>query len=188
MAVATLVASLVIGIIGLYLTHNLRRQQSLRIAEQRLEAYRPLWQLTEVADKSRLNPADPRDRPRPLTREEARTLRSEMVGDYYHSGNGMFLTKTTTELYWVVSTRLAAYARGEDDAARAQRCMEHLSLLRQQMRLDLETISGRPTYLAELSEADQEVLRSAGIRNPKTWGLPWYRRLLRWVPHASTPI
>lgn len=52
MGVAALVASSLLGVTGLYLTHSLRRQQSLKIAEQRLAAYRPLWQLTEVGDRA----------------------------------------------------------------------------------------------------------------------------------------
>lgn len=49
MDVATLVTTLVIAIVGLYLTHSLRRQQSLKIAEQRLAAYRPLWELRPIS-------------------------------------------------------------------------------------------------------------------------------------------
>ena len=40
-----LVITSAITLVGLYLAHNLRRQQRLRIAEQRVTAYRQLWNL-----------------------------------------------------------------------------------------------------------------------------------------------
>jgi hypothetical protein len=169
MDVATLVTTLVIAVVGLYLTHSLRRQQSLKIEEQRLGAYRPIWELMEITSQSRGS----------LTRDEAQKLRTDMVSCYYRSGKGMFLTKATTELYWAVRSRLGQYVRGEDNEGRAKRCMKDFSLLRQQMRLDLQTLSGRPSYWTKLREEDKDLLRLAGIRNPENWGLPWYRRLLR---------
>jgi hypothetical protein len=53
------------------------------------------------------------------------------------------------------------------------------------MRLDLETLSGRPSDWKQLNEEDKALLKEAGIRNPETWGLPWPQRLLRGYPHRS---
>jgi len=60
--------------------------------------------------------------------------------------------------------------------------MRDLSLLRQQMRLDLKTISGRPSYWGQSNDfldGDKRLLKSARINNPAKWGLPWYRTILR---------
>jgi hypothetical protein len=170
MQVAAIIVSSSLAIIGLYLTHNLRRQQSLKIAEQRVAAYRTLWQLTEVARRTRWD-----DGSGPLTTEEAGQLYRDMACWYYRSGNGIFLTDVTTEFYTVVRRKLNAYAKSKDEAG-ADRCMRELSLLRQQMRLDLKTISGRPSYWQSLNTGDKAFLKCAGIRNPERWALPWYRK------------
>jgi hypothetical protein len=41
----------------------------------------------------------------------------------------MFFTKTTTDLYWKIESRLGKYAQGEDDEERARRSMRDFSLL-----------------------------------------------------------
>ena len=48
-----------VALIGLYLSHSIRRQQELNLAERRLAAYQPLWQLTKMARRSRSDPATP---------------------------------------------------------------------------------------------------------------------------------
>jgi len=171
MQVAAIVISASLAVIGLYLTHNLRRQQSLKIAEQRVAAYRTLWQLMYVARRTRWDRADGSG---PLTREEACKLYRDMACWYYSSGNGIFLTGVTTEFYTAVRKRLGVYAMSKDQAG-ADRCMRDLSLLRQQMRADLKTISGRPSYWEGLDEGDKKFLESAGIRNPERWARPWYQ-------------
>jgi hypothetical protein len=173
MQVAAIIISAFLAVTGLYLTHSLRRQQSLKIAEQRVAAYRTLWQLTYVARRTRWDPADGSG---PLTGEEACKLYKDMACWYYNSGNGIFLTGVTTEFYTAVRKRLNAYAISKDQAG-ADRCMRDLSLLRQQMRVDLKTISGRPSYWESLDKDDKEFLKSVRIRNPERWARPWYREL-----------
>jgi hypothetical protein len=173
--IATIVVSSLLGVIGLYFTHSFHRQQNLKIAEQRVGAYRALWQLMEVARRTRWDPADGSGA---LTREEARKLFRDLASCYYDSGNGIFFTRATTEFYTAVRKNLSTYARSEDEKG-ADRCMRDLSLLRQQMRLDLRTISGRPSYWGDLDDGDRRLLLSAGIRRPERWGLPWYWRLVR---------
>jgi hypothetical protein len=95
LGVAELVVGSFLTALGLWLAHSVRRQQSLRIAERRCAAYRPLWQLTKITRQSRHNEADESGL---LTREEGRALRKDMLDWYYGAGNGMFLTKTTNEL------------------------------------------------------------------------------------------
>jgi hypothetical protein len=175
MGIATIVSSALLSVIGLYLTHSFRRQQSLKIAEKRVGAYRGLWELTKVARRTRWDPADGSGA---LSRDEARKLFRDMADWYYDKGNGMFLTATTTEFYFLVRTNLNAYAMSNDEKG-AGRCMRDLSLLRQQMRLDLKTISGRPSYWdkGKLNQGDKKLLLRAGIHNPERWGRPWYRAI-----------
>jgi hypothetical protein len=78
-----------------------------------------------------------------------------------------------------VRLRLSAYIVGDEDKKRAERCMRDFSLLRQQMRLDIKTLSGRPSYWKDLDEGDRELLTAAGIRSPESWSLPWHLRLRR---------
>ena len=49
-----LVLTTLVALIGLYLADSYRRQQTLRIAELRLTAYRELWALTEDARPTRV--------------------------------------------------------------------------------------------------------------------------------------
>jgi hypothetical protein len=102
-----------------------------------------------------------------------------MLNWYYTAGHGMFLTEVTNELYTRVRIRLSEYIVGEDDEERAKRCMRDFSLLRQQMRLDVEALSDRPSYWRELDDEDMALLKDVGIRNPEKWGRPWHRRLRR---------
>jgi hypothetical protein len=182
MVVAEFLVGSFLALLGIYLTHSFRRQQNLRIAERRCAAYRPLWQVTKITRQSRHNKAD---RSGLLTRGEGRKLRKDMLDWYYTDGNGMFLTRTTNELYTQVRMRLSEYIVGDDDDVAAERCMRDFSLLRQQMRLDIKTLSGRPSYWKDLDDGDRELLRDAGIRDPDTWGLPWYSGLRRRL-HLAT--
>jgi hypothetical protein len=76
MEVANLLVGSAIALIGLYLTHNLRRQQRLKVAEQRMASYQELWKLMEVARPTRLEPWEAAG---PLTRAEARELYARMT-------------------------------------------------------------------------------------------------------------
>jgi hypothetical protein len=192
MGVAEIVAFAGVALtgVGLYLTHSLRRQQSLKVAAQRVEAYRPLWELLKVVRRSRLE-----DGTGALTRDEARKLYDDLSAWYYGSGNGMFFTRTTAGLYAEVRKRLIDYVvgggkydLGESDRERAERCMKYFSLFRQQLRFDLEIISGRTSYYKELNEGEKELLKGAGVRRPELWGLPWHRRLLRRRMWQRRPI
>ena len=63
METAALVITSLIAIVGLYLAHSLRRQQTLRIAEERTNAYRELWELMELARPTRLAAGERGGRP-----------------------------------------------------------------------------------------------------------------------------
>src|SRR5215210_742899 len=93
--VLQILVTVFLGLIGLYLAHNLRRQLKLRITDKRLGAYASLWSLTEVASPTRLEKANPS----PLIRTEREQLFKELVSWYYDDGNGMLLGENTRNLY-----------------------------------------------------------------------------------------
>jgi len=87
MDVVSIVVSSLLAVVGLYFTHSLRRQQSLKVAEQRMAAYGALWELTKVARRTRVDQADGSG---PLKPAEARKLYRDMADWYYHAGTGCF--------------------------------------------------------------------------------------------------
>jgi hypothetical protein len=56
MDIAQLAITTAVALIGFYLVHSFRRQQRLKIAEQRVDAYRRLWAQMLVARPTRLVP------------------------------------------------------------------------------------------------------------------------------------
>jgi hypothetical protein len=202
MDVAQLVITSLVAVIGLYLAHSFRRQQRLRIAERRLDAYGELWALMEVARPTRVQDVSV-DREGPLTRDEARELYRDMTHWYFRSGNGLLLPDATKDLYLKVKARLGTYAEGGDspsDWEGTQR-IEELGLLRAQMRLDLDIYS--VPYLSSPDPKSRklttELLDAAGI-DPEGWGIPpWRIRMAasirqtarhvtaRLPPHARRP-
>ena len=176
MELADFLIGTAIALVGLYLTHSLRRQQRLRIAEKRLDSYRELWGLMTVARPTRLTEIEGG---KPLSREEADGLYGTSTEWYFTNGNGMLLTEPTKELYLEAKKNLGAYASGNDGdwEAEGRRVMHQLSLLRTQMKLDLD-IYGRSYFDRELDDRDRDFLRSAGL-DPARWGRPTPWQTLR---------
>ncbi|HEX2045452.1 MAG TPA: VOC family protein [Gaiellaceae bacterium] len=176
MGVAELLVTTAVAVVGLYLAHGFRRQQRLRIAEQRVDAYRKLWSHMLVARPSRLDP--PEHKP-PLKPGEAAALHAEMTAWYFEGGNGMLLPHDTRELYLEAKDRLGRYALSGDGRpgreAEGRRRMRELSLLRSQMKNDLDIYG--VFYFDSLDEGDREFLSAAGL-DPDRWGRPWHRRLV----------
>jgi hypothetical protein len=169
MELADLLVGLAVTIIGLYLTHSLRRQQRLKVAEQRMASYRELWKLMEVARPTRLEPWEAAG---PLKRAEARNLYASMTHWYFGTGHGMLLTETTKKLYLQTKASLGRYAvDSQPDWEHAgRRAIQELSLLRQQMKLDLDIYG--VSYFGELDDEDDKAfLRKAGI-DPRHWARP----------------
>jgi hypothetical protein len=198
---ANFIVGAAIALLGLFLAHNLRRQYRLKIAEERIVSYRNLWRILEIATPERLDPAYGKGRI-PLKPSEAGRLYIQMTKWYYESGNGMMLPDNTKVMFIKAKKRLASYSVNYDDADSAdsnspwqvdgQRRMRELSLLRTQMKLDLDiygvfyfasreqaTEEGADREETELRDADLDFLRACGF-SPTKWGrLPWYRRWYR---------
>ena len=186
MDAADLVITSVIAVIGLYLAHSLRRQTSLKIAEQRITSYRELWKLMGVVRPTRLSEAersgvlatdDTHSGVGPLTRDEASSLYQAMTRWYFDAGNGMLLTNTTKWLYLEAKKRLGDFAAGDNTEweREGERRINELSLLRLQMRSDLDIFG--VSYFGEPDDDDDRAfLEAAGI-DPTKWGRPpWHRR------------
>lgn len=179
MAIAQFVVTTLVALIGLYLAHSYRRQQRLRIAERRLDAYGALWKLMEVARPTRIAADASVDRAHgALTRNEAVSLYKSMTHWYFGSANGLLLPDATKRLYLEVKSRLGEYAEGRDSAAEEQgkRRMTEIGLLRAQMRLDLDIYS--EPYLSSSNpknkELERKLLEAAKI-DSRGWGVPPWR-------------
>jgi len=170
----------IISFVGLYLVHNIRRQNALRVAEKRLVAYTALWDKMSCASPVRLTEwyAEP------LTPEQRIKLFQAFTTWYYENGNGMFLGASTRTIYLRVkdnlvcpiecyepaSTRakLQKMFREEQEAARGFLAIRQLSLLRNRMRADLE-VYGLP-YHVDLIQEDREFLKFCGEKlSSKPW-------------------
>jgi len=192
METAALVITSLIAVVGLYLAHSLRRQQALKIAEERTNAYRELWELTELARPTRLaaeerggdlagKGEDGLRGTGPITQAEASSLYRSMTHWYFRSGNGMLLPEVTKRLYLEAKRRLGAYAvgGGHDWEREGARRIDELSLLRTQMKSDL-AIFGTP-YFGEPDEDDEAFLRAAHI-DPDRWARPpFHQRVARFL-------
>jgi hypothetical protein len=182
---AGLAITSVIAVIGLYLAHSLRRQTSLKIAEQRIASYGELWKLMGVVRPTRLGEAersgalatdDAHSNVGPLTRDEASSLYRDMTRWYFDAGNGMLLTDTTKWLYLEAKKRLGDFAAGNDPGweYEGERRINELSLLRLQMRSDLDIYGF--SYFGEPNDEGKAFLDAAGI-DPRDWARPpWYKR------------
>jgi hypothetical protein len=203
MEVADLVVTSLIAVIGLFLAHRFDRQQRLKVVEQRIDAYRKLWKIMQVATPERLHRAI---RKGPLTQSEAATMYGEMTKWYYDEGNGITLTDKTKRMLLRAKIALADYS--EERYGAPDDCQQkldgylrirELSLLRNQMRLDLNIYGVRyfdgsrnpeeeksvlddekclqPYNEAFFISRENEFLGASGF-DPSKWRRPpWYRRL-----------
>jgi hypothetical protein len=171
-----LVTTSAITLIGLYLAYSFHRQQRLKIAEQRIEAYRKLWSLMEPARPSRL---DHPESAGSLSVAEARELYDRATAWYFEGGNGMMLTAQTRAMYLEAKRRLGAYSSGARSAkgngTGGERRMRELSLLRTQMKFDLAMFG--VFYPDSLDDQDNEFIDACGL-DSRYWGRPLTQRLL----------
>ncbi|HXN02422.1 MAG TPA: hypothetical protein VN973_11110 [Candidatus Dormibacteraeota bacterium] len=187
-AAVTILAS-VIGLAltgaGLYFAYNHRRQVQLQITDHRLSAYAGLWSL--------MRPAAPMKTPDggSLSADERRHLFDEMTNWYFHEGHGMLLESLTREIYLKakhnllcpddqLEPRVFHGAKKLSDRERGDLSIRQLSLLRSQMKKDIE-VYGIPFH-KNLSHPDKEFLKLCGANLDRPpWAPPWHRRAIKWV-------
>jgi hypothetical protein len=153
----------------------------LKLAERQVDSYARLWDITGVALP---------DRQTPLDRVEREKLYDEMIKWYVESGNGIFLSVPSRDLYVGVRTNLVC--RNDSvkpatlatelsrlpaaDAERRRGCVSirQMSLLRTQLKTDLAIHYGY-SYFRALGPDDRAFLKSCGL---SPWRRPWRPRLL----------
>lgn len=104
--IADVVVTAFLGVAGLLLGLSWYRDHQLKIAEERLSAYRNLWKLMEAASPTRTEAGGEG----PLTRKEAKELDRRLGSWYYNDGHGLLLTLRTSDLYLEARKRLRSYS------------------------------------------------------------------------------
>jgi hypothetical protein len=167
-------------LVGLYLANNFRRQLELKMVDRRAEAYKHLWSLMEETGPWRLELGRGA-----MTLSDRKSLYDRMTS-WYFSGDGMLLARTTREVYLNAKFNLVCPDQllrlknraewlagsptvpGEREEWRSRMSMQQFSLLRAQMKTDLE-IRGY-TYQKCLEPREKAFLREARV---KLWRKPW---------------
>ncbi len=166
-----LVATVVLGSVGLYLGNSYRRRSQVDLASARRDSYAELWEITGLAAPTRLRPGGHGV----LTLEEREFLYRRMTAWYYRNGNGMLLSKDTRSLYLKVKYNLncadcdlkpggkgllRSFPESMDNLdARGCLSIRQLSLLRTQMKSDL-AVFGR-IYSAGLRNHERRLLQDS---------------------------
>ncbi len=133
-----------LGLVGLWLAHNYRRQIRLKLAERQADAYMRLWTLTSAASPGRLTPPD---------RAERQKLADEINRWYFDEGAGIFVSAPTRDLLIGVlanlvgpigalrpvalAEELAGLPEPEAERRRGCAIVRQMSLLRTQLKTDL---------------------------------------------------
>lgn len=151
------IVTLFLGAVGLYLTHNFRRQIKQKTADSRMTAYARLWEITGLARPTRIKEWHAEELRGPLTPVERAELYVNLTMWYYTDGNGMYLGDQTRKIYLKAKDNLicpddalkpkmlrdvlhSLPAEARDDK-RGRLSIRQLSLLRARMRADLEVYS-----------------------------------------------
>jgi hypothetical protein len=188
-----IVATIVLGGVGLYLAHSVSRQarvtRETEAIKKRFTVYSELWKATK-----RAAPMNEKLGDEPLSHEDRRELYNTLTTWFWDKDGGMVLGEPSRTIYlnakknlrerdgglWPASAR-AWVMEPTQEADRERRCSElahrQLSLLRTAMRADLGII-GR-VYSKPPDEVDKDFLRRSGVR---LWKRPWWDGTLRgWV-------
>jgi hypothetical protein len=177
---AQVAATVFLGLVGLWVAHNYRRQIRLKLAERQVDAYMKLWVLTALATPERTTPLDGTERQR---------LYDEMMRWYFEDGNGIFMSRPTRNLMVgvrsnlvcptasiqppLLAAELARLPEAEADRRRGCALIRQASLLRTQLETDLNMHFGFH-YYSDLRPDDRAFLESCGL---SPWRMPWRRRL-----------
>lgn len=185
MSIATwgqVVPTLFLGLVGLWLAHNYRRQVRLKLAERQLDSYLRLWTLTALATPERATP---------LGHNERQELYAQLVSWYFDEGHGIFVSQAARDIFVAFRSNLTCAVESlkpsilaeelallpEAEAERRRGCVSirQASLLRTQLKTDL-TVRFGFRYYSELRPDDRAFLRSCGL---SPWRRPWRPPLRR---------
>jgi hypothetical protein len=178
-------ATLIVGFATVFFAYSYRRQISLQTAQRRIDAYGALWTAMHIARPTRMS-----IKGEVLSASERVELEEEMSAWYFNQGHGMLLTRDARQMYFAVKENLVAKlddvqpeiarrrisALESDEACQRERgklSMRQLSLLRTQMKADLD-IYGRIFGLPP-TEEDRAFLRYCALNPDKR---PWRRSRL----------
>jgi hypothetical protein len=182
--------TILLGLVGLWLAYNYRRQVRLKLADRQVDAYMALWKITAIAAHMRETPLD---------HAEQQKLCNEMTRWYHDDANGIFISVRARNLFLAYQHNLICSISDMEpgiladqlsampivDAERRRGCINyrHANLLRNQLKDDLVLHSGFVIYY-KVRSGDQAFLRSCGL---SPWRHPWRSYRLSWR-NAKTSI
>lgn len=132
--------------VGWYVVSSFRLQARLRILELRVEAYRKLFEVTEIASPTRLG------RGELLSEEDQKALGRALYDWYYDNGNGLLMPNRTRHHLFVLQRSLQ---REPIETANVDPHIEATSQLRSMLRQDIGVF------------ADEEFGSAAGWRRTR---------------------
>jgi hypothetical protein len=185
---AQLAGTVFLGLVGLRLAHNYRRQLGLKLADRLVDSYQALWALTSAAAVTRTTPLD---------QAERQKMREDMLRWYFEEGNALFVSSQARDLFMAIQSNLtcpiesirppalaadlAALPEAMAERRRGCVCIRHLLLLRIQLRTDLNLHLGLHYYRGP-GPVDRDFLRSCGL---SPWRRPWRGRY--WFEPGRVP-
>jgi hypothetical protein len=171
-------ATLILGIIGLRVANNFRRQARTALTARTAEAHAKLWAITAHC---------PPTVQAPLDTNVCLLMAKEMSDWYFESGNGMYLSTKSRKLFFAVlgtlgaegyslqpecaRVRLDAFSETEREVALACLARREISLLRTQLKTDLAIYSERSTF-GHLRSEEVALLKECGILWPFLTRMP----------------
>jgi len=177
---AQITATVFLGLVGLWLANSYRRQVRLKLAERQVDAYKELWTITAVAAPVRTTPLD---------QSERKQLREKVNRWFFDDGSGVLMSTEGRDLLIAFTANLTCpidsirpaslandLASLPDDEAERRRgciCIRHASLLRTQLKADLDLHVGI-NYYSGIRPDDRDFLLSCGLSPRRK---PWRRRL-----------
>ena len=173
--VACVAVTAVLGLAGLLVGLSWYRDQQLKIAEERLSAYRSLWEVMKAASPMRMDKGGEG----PLTRTQAAGLDRKLGSWYYDDGHGLLLTLSTTDVYLAVRNRLRKYARNSSKSVPPARSLGDADRPWEQRRDESpEAFDAFRAYLALSPERRAKALNDLNSRWACEWS--WDDRASEW--------
>jgi hypothetical protein len=123
-----LLVPIAIAGVGWYVASSFRLQARLRILELRVEAYRKLFEATEIASPTRLG------RGESLSEKDQKELGRALYDWYCHNGNGLLMPNRTRQRLFVLQRSLQ---REPIETANVDPHIEATSQLRSMLRQDI---------------------------------------------------